>query len=320
VVSVVVPVYGPAPYLDAALRTAAAQTHPAVEVLVVDDRAAPGLAQRVRAVLPEAHVLISRAPGLAAARNTGIADASGSLVAFLDADDLWVAHKLERQVEVLVRSEHVGLACSAFLEFEGDEVTVLRPRRTSFREGHALLALMLEDLVIPSAVVCRRGLLEAAGGFPEDRQYFEDFALFQRLARMAPFAFLPEPLALYRRHDAQMTQVVASGVHEARAELSREALAGLPAGARLRRRVAAHDEYVAGQWHRRQGRRSAAIRAAALAAGRWPFTVEPYALAGLTLLPPGLERVLRRRAQARRARSELSPAVAAALKAGGERN
>lgn len=314
-VTVVVPVCGPAPHLEAALRTVAAQTYPALEVVVVDDRAAPRLEARVHTVLPDARVVASRAPGLSAARNTGIAAGSAPLVAFLDSDDLWVAHKLERQVEALEASKRAGLACTAFFEFTGDEVTVLRPRRTDFREGHALLALMLDDLVIPSAVVCRRELLEAASGFPEQRAYFEDFALFWRLARMTPFTFLPEPLVLYRRHELQMTQVVTGGVLEARSELTAEALSGLPVGARLRRRVAAHDHYVAGQWHRRQGRRGEALRAAARVVARWPFNAEPYALAGLSVLPPPLERGLRAAAQARRARAELSPAIHAALEA-----
>ncbi len=315
-VSVVVPVHGAAPFLEAALRTVAAQTHPAVEVVVVDDRAAPGLEERVRAVLPQASVASSRAPGLAAARNTGIAAGSGSLVAFLDSDDLWVAHKLERQVAALARSAAIGLVCSAFLELSAGEVTALRPRRATFREGNALLPLMLDDVAIPSAVVCRRAVLEEAGGFPEERDYFEDFALFSRLASMTAFSFVPEPLVLYRRHGGQMTQTVAGGVLEARAEMTREVLERLPAAAgdrSLRRRVASHDQALVGHWHRRQGRRGRAVAHAGRAAALRPLAAEPYALALSSVMPAALERSVRRVVQGRGARAELSPAVRAAL-------
>ncbi len=315
-VSVVVPVHGPAPFLEAALRTVAAQTHPAIEVLVVDDRAAPDLAGRVHTVLPQASVVQSRTPGLAAARNTGIAAGSGPLVAFLDSDDLWVAHKLQAQVGTFARSREIGLVCSAFLELSAGRVTALRPRRAAFREGDAVLPLMLDDIAIPSAVVCRRRVLEAAGGFPEERAYFEDFALFSTLASMTTVAFVPEPLVLYRRHDGQMTQTVERGVLEARAELTRGVLERLPAAmgnASLRRHVASHDQALAGHWHHRQGRRGRALAHAARAAALRPLAAEPYALALFSALPAVLERSVHDLVQGRGARAELSPAVRAAL-------
>lgn len=312
-VSVVVPVHGPAPYLESALRTIAVQTHAPARVVVVDDGAAPGLAERVVAVLPRAQVVASHASGVSAARNTGVAASSEPLVAFLDADDLWVAHKLERQVAGFAGSERTAAVCSALLEFRGREVIARRPRRTSFTEGNALRAVMLEDLAIPSTALCRRSFVQAAGGFPEGSAYFEDFALFWRLARMGPFVFLPEPLTLYRRHNEQATQVYSSDVLRARSELTQEALDEVAAGSRLRRRVAAHDQAVAGHWHRRQGRRGKALASAARAAERWPLSAEPYALAATSVLPPPFEAALRALAQARRAQTELSPALLAAL-------
>lgn len=312
-VSVVVPVHGPAPYLESALRTLAGQTLAPDRVVVVDDRAAPGLPERVSAIIPQAQIVQSRAPGVSAARNTGVAASSEALVAFLDSDDLWVGHKLERQVAELAGSKRTAVACSGWLEFRGREVLALRPRHTSFTEGNAMRAVMLEDLVIPSAAMCRRSLVEAAGGFPEGSAYFEDFALFWRLARMGPFAFLPEPLALYRRHVAQATQVFSSDVLHARTDITGPALDEIAATTRFRRRVAAHDRAVAGHWHGRQGRRGTAFGCAVRAAERWPFTAEPYALAVTSVLPSPLEAGLRGFAQARRARTELSPAVLTAL-------
>ena len=318
-VLVVIPVHGPAPYLESSLRTVVAQTHPFVRVVVVDDRAAADLERRVRAVAPRAEVLRSRGSGVSAARNTGIASGSEPLIAFLDSDDLWVAHKLEHQVAELVRSEQTGVACSAFLEFYDGEVTARRPRRTSFAEGNALEAVILDDLVIPSTALCRRQLLEAAGGFPDGHAYFEDFALFWRLARMAPFKFSAEPLALYRRHVAQATQVFSSDVLRARSSLTAQALTEVGAGRRLRRRVEAHDLAVAGHWHRRQGRRGAALLCAVRAVERWPGGAEPYALMAASALPPPVESAARAMSQARRAREDLSPAVRAALDADHER-
>ena len=295
-VSVVIPVRGPAPYLEEALTSVASQSHRPGEVIVVDDRAGPGLEGRVRAALPGARLLRSAEPGLASARNAGIEAASGGFVAFLDADDVWLPRKIERQAAALASSPEAGVACSAFLELREGRIGPRRPRRSTFLGGDALEAVVLDDIVIPSAAVCRREVLREAGGFP-NRPHFEDFALFSRLALAVPFVFCPEPLVLYRRHELQMTSTVASGVPEARSELTELLLARLPperAGADFSRRARAHDQAIAGHWHREQGRRGRALACAGRGIRLWWRSPEPWALAASAVLPRPLERLARR--------------------------
>ena len=296
-VSVIIPVYGPAPYLEAALTSVSRQTHRAVECVVVDDRAAPGLAERVDRALPRARVVACHGAGLAAARNTGIAETGGELVAFIDSDDLWTASKLERQVAALAASEGCGVALCAFHDLHGQRVGALRPRHTTFREGCALEAVMLDDLAIPSAALCARAALEDVGGFDEGCQYFEDYSLFTRLAVRTGFVFLPWPLVLYRRHATQMTSVKESGVLEIRSQITGRALAALPTAEaeRLRPRALAHDRWVAGHWHRGQGRRVAALRCAVWGLRAFPRCRECLTLAAMCLAPAALERAVRRR-------------------------
>lgn len=313
-VAVIVPVRGPAPFLEATLRSLAAQTHPSLEPVVVDDGADPDLEERVLRVLPDCAVVTARAPGLAAARNTGAAATRAPFVAFLDSDDLWLGHKLERQLTEM-HDERIGVVCCSFLDFENGVLTALRPRRTGFRRGEALRSVVLEDIAIPSATLCRRSVLEAVGGFPEDRHHFEDFALFSRLARITHFAFVPEPLVLYRRHSAQMTRATDAGVAEARAAVTTEVLAALPEGygAEFARAARAHDQLVTGHWHRLRGRRGAALRCAWRA-----FRLQPRGsgwawLIGLSVLPGGLERRLRRAYGGAPPEVARDPAVTAAL-------
>jgi glycosyltransferase involved in cell wall biosynthesis len=99
-VSVVIPVYNAARFLADAIRSVQAQHHPQIEIVVVDDGSTDGSGEVARSFagvrcLPQANL------GIAAARNAGVREARGTLLAFLDADDLWTPDKLPRQIEVL---------------------------------------------------------------------------------------------------------------------------------------------------------------------------------------------------------------------------
>jgi glycosyltransferase involved in cell wall biosynthesis len=99
-VSVIVPVHNGARFLGEALRSIREQTYPTVEIIVVDDGSTDGSAEIARSA--GARLIRQPRRGVAAARNAGIAAATGDLLAFLDQDDLWVRTKLARQVEVLL--------------------------------------------------------------------------------------------------------------------------------------------------------------------------------------------------------------------------
>src|SRR5690349_18103068 len=98
-VSVVVPVRDGERFLAEALGSAAAQTPAAHELLVVDDGSADGSAELAERL--GARVLRQAREGQAAARNLGVRAATGELVAFLDADDLWPARSLERRLAAM---------------------------------------------------------------------------------------------------------------------------------------------------------------------------------------------------------------------------
>ncbi len=105
-VSVVIPVYNRAKTVLRAIASVLAQSHPVLEVVVVDDGSDDGTAAVVEA-LADPRVRVIRHPanrGAASARNTGIKAARGDLIALLDSDDQWMPRKLEKQVRVLASS------------------------------------------------------------------------------------------------------------------------------------------------------------------------------------------------------------------------
>src|SRR3954469_14607922 len=113
-VSVVIATYNTARYLPLAIRSALAQTYAPLEIHVVDD----GSTDRTQEVLQEfrrdRRIIVHQQPnrGQAAAKNRGIAASRGSLVAFLDADDLWHADKLATQVPLLLADPRAGVIYS----------------------------------------------------------------------------------------------------------------------------------------------------------------------------------------------------------------
>jgi glycosyltransferase involved in cell wall biosynthesis len=99
--SVIVPMFNAERYIAEAIQSVFDQTHPPAEIIIVDDGSTDGSAVIAQSYAPRARYLSQANLGPAAARNLGIECATGDLLAFLDADDLWTPDKLARQVQVL---------------------------------------------------------------------------------------------------------------------------------------------------------------------------------------------------------------------------
>jgi glycosyltransferase involved in cell wall biosynthesis len=134
-VSVVVPAHDAAPFVRAAVTSVRAQAVEGVEVVVVDDGSTDGTAQVLAEQAgPDLLVLAQPNMGPAAARNRGLAAASGSLIAFLDADDEWPPGSLRARVDhlaghpdvdvVLGRTQFFGDVETAGVRFDGPDRTV----------------------------------------------------------------------------------------------------------------------------------------------------------------------------------------------------
>jgi glycosyltransferase involved in cell wall biosynthesis len=107
-VSVIVPAHNAEKFLAEALASILAQDYRPIEVIVVDDGSTDGTATIAQAYTDVRYVF-QKKQGAAAARNAGLAICSGALIAFLDADDLWVPNKLSRQSAYL--DEHPEAVC-----------------------------------------------------------------------------------------------------------------------------------------------------------------------------------------------------------------
>lgn len=198
-ISVVIPLYNKAAEISRAVHSVLAQTLPPREIIVVDDGSTDGSAEIVEAIAsPLVRVVRQENRGVSAARNRGIEMAAGYYVALLDGDDRWQPEYLQRVAELIARYPDCGAYGMGFMVDTDGHLTVgdtpqERGLVDFFRES------MRRYVLIPSAATLQRDLVVDAGGFPEGMRMGEDQWLWTVLARRAPVAFDPRPLAIYSR-------------------------------------------------------------------------------------------------------------------------
>src|SRR5258705_8394034 len=120
-VSVVVTTYNHAPYILAALQSVLDQTWRDYELLVVDDGSTDGTLDQISRCRGPISLIAQKGRGVAGSRNTGIRQARGELLAFLDGDDLWEPDKLAHQVAAAQEHPDAGLTAVNGVQFSGGD-------------------------------------------------------------------------------------------------------------------------------------------------------------------------------------------------------
>jgi glycosyltransferase involved in cell wall biosynthesis len=182
-VSVVIPTYQRRDCVVAAVRSALAQSHPAAEVIVVDDGSTDGTAEALSLLRDRVRYVRKENGGPASARNLGVRGAHGELVAFLDSDDRWRPNHLATVLAGYDRHPQATVVTTGpgFGLFGG-----LFTRPVGLID--ALPRLLIGNFVgYPSCTVVRRGALLAAGGYDEELEATEPYDLLLRLALHGPF-------------------------------------------------------------------------------------------------------------------------------------
>ncbi len=276
-VSVVIPNHDYARYVGQALDSVLAQTYRPFEVIVVDNGSTDGSLEVLGAYADRCRIVAQPDLGQSRARNRGIAEARGDLIAFLDADDAWRPRKLELQVERFERDAAVALVYCSLEVADAD----LRPSgavvRASVR-GDALGEFVRwpgRAIVVggESTAVVRRAALDVVGVFEPSLSISGGWDLWRRIATHYRIDLVEDPLVLYRQHGSGLHRRLAAYEADVRSASAR--MFADPAAARIRgsRRAyeAGLDLMFAKSWlrHRDLGRavrlamRAAATRALA---------------------------------------------------------
>lgn len=207
-VSVVIVTYNKGPTIGPAIESVLRQTYRDFEVLVVDDGSRDDTAQRVRRFGDRVRYLPKENGGTGSARNLGIAESRGEVVAFLDGDDLWLPRKLEIQMAAFQQEPRiVAVQCSAYCVDSRLRVTEVRTCHP--RHDTLLDFLLFRNLpAFSSAVVVRRSVIQDLGGFGTDLVILSDWDMACRLARVGTLRSVPDRLVLYRHYPGNQSRDV----------------------------------------------------------------------------------------------------------------
>ncbi len=212
-ISVVIPAYNAGEFISRAIDSVLSQSRRPDEIIVVDDGSTDETAGRIKKFGPEVRYIYQKNAGASVARNRGIEEAGSEWIAFLDADDEWLAERLARQCELLGRNEHLVWASANFYCCLCDEnrrkadvnpdlaMKVLRGKeyfddffQTSLPHGCGWTGTML----------IQKEVLQEAGMFQAGLHIAEDTDLWFRIACRRPrIGFIAEPLAIYHMTTAQ---------------------------------------------------------------------------------------------------------------------
>ena len=221
-VSVVIIFLDAAPFLEEAIGSVLAQTYVHWELLLVDDGSTDGssdIARRVAQRHPDRVRYLEhphhRNLGTGPSRNAGLREAAGELVGFLDADDIWLPGKLQRQVDSLLTHPAVGLvygsteywhSWSARAQHRDSVHRTGLPSRTILHPPAMVTGMITGRIAVPSmGALVRMELVRRVGGFEESfRGLYEDQVYYAKLALAAPALAVDEVWDRYRQHAASL--------------------------------------------------------------------------------------------------------------------
>jgi glycosyltransferase involved in cell wall biosynthesis len=202
-ISIIIPTFNREKLVMEAIESLRKQSYKNIEIIVVDDCSTDNtqiLVEKEKYIDQRiVYIRHKQNKGAPTARNTGIENASGEFLAFLDSDDRWLPEKLERQMEVLQKNRQAGLIYTGYKNIVG---TQIRSEVWPHARGNLLAEVLKKNcLGTTSTVVVRKDLLLEAGGFDPELPSCQDWDLYVKLAQITEFDVVPEPMVLYNEHD-----------------------------------------------------------------------------------------------------------------------
>lgn len=200
-VSVIIPAYNSAKYLAEAIASVLEQTYTDYEIIVINDGSTDNTREAIEPFLDRIRYFEQENQGVSATRNRGIYLARGELIAFLDADDIFMPHKLEHQVAIFESQPEIGIVNSGFQIITESGAELIDVERWHTIPDLTPEIWLLHKPVLPSAMMFRRDWLIKVEGF--DRRFFasEDVDLVLRMVvKGCQSSWLPELTVCYRQH------------------------------------------------------------------------------------------------------------------------
>lgn len=205
-VSVIIPNYNYGKFISASVESVLSQTYKNIEVIVVDDGSKDDSLEILKRFGNKIRVVQQKNSGVSAARNHGVSLSNGDLIAFLDADDIWLPEKLERQIEKFNADSEVGLVHCSMILIDQENKPI--GENNNGQEGWVSEDfLRFESGVVVGAgstALVKRQIFDEVGGFDLRLSTAADWDFCYRVSRKYKLGFVTEPLVLYRMHTTNM--------------------------------------------------------------------------------------------------------------------
>jgi glycosyltransferase involved in cell wall biosynthesis len=313
-VSVIIPVYNSESYVAETVRSVTEQTESNIEIIVVDDGSTdttPAILRSLAAEDARVRVITRSNSGRpSVARNTGLQQATGRFVCFLDGDDLYRPRKIARSLEVFAlypeidilfhdvsyltsqgrEMEETFLGAAGFqakasdcLEDVGERVYLSRPNFYNF------MSTTITGIHTSSVMIRRERLNCEKVWFPEELVIGEDIDLWFRLVKGSRVAYIDEVLSGYRQHEGSITknvEKVLKGSILAHSENYRRGREILSKKEQERYRARISGQYFYLGYHYFREGRAAESRHAYLLSIKWRFNIVSVVAFMKTLVPP----------------------------------
>ena len=217
-VSVIIPAYNAARFILEALQSVNAQHYYPLEILLIDDGSTDETVDMVRRNQPHVRIISQANGGVSAARNTGLREATGEFICFLDADDSWFPGKLAAQTAYLATHPSVGIVYHEWHIWKSDAAGTYHPPPAVDAHGSPesivpdlsgwiYHRLLMDCEVHTSTVMMRRSAAREVGVFDTDLVTGEDYDYWLRASHHCEIHKLAATFSSYRSTPGGLTSM-----------------------------------------------------------------------------------------------------------------
>ena len=214
-VSIIIPTYNGSHFIKETIQSVICQTYPNIEIIVIDDGSTDNTPEIVKSINDPRIIYIRQEnAGVSMARNHGISISKGDYIAFLDHDDLWLPHKLERQMLLFKENPMIAMVYSdTFIIKDNNFIIGIYSQKIKFFRGTIFKDLFLSCFITILTVVIKKTVFLEVGPFLPFK-ICEDYDIFLKCAAKYPIDYIDEPLAKYRVHESNYSKNYETEVSE----------------------------------------------------------------------------------------------------------
>ena len=204
--SIIIPTFNRSELLYRALNSVFMQTYSDYEVIVIDDGSTDGTAEMLQKNFTQVRYFYQSNKGVSASRNKGLELAKGRWIAFLDSDDEWLPHKLEKQISLLKAKPDYKI-CHTEEIWVRNGVRVNQMKKHRKTGGWIFPQCLPLCVMSPSSILIHHSVFDSIGNFDTSLPACEDYDLWLRITAKYPVLYIEEPqIKKYGGHEDQLSK------------------------------------------------------------------------------------------------------------------